>query len=75
LVETAVVEKGNAGTGTVTTTQVTTLAIEDGKGNSSQEVWFNVSQYAGSLLAAAAVAAAGGKKAYDLYQGYNNKKE
>lgn len=59
--------------GMVTTTKVTNLAIEDGKGAQPQEMWLNVTQMTGTLLAAAAVAAAGGKKAYDLYRDFNKK--
>jgi len=59
--------------GTVTTTQVTTLSIGDGKAGQAPDMWFNATQYTSTILAAAAVAAAGGKKAYDLYQGYNKK--
>jgi hypothetical protein len=57
-----------------TVTQVTTLAVEDKKGE-SQEVWFNVTQWTGTVLAAATVAAAGGKKAYDLYRSYNSERK
>jgi len=59
--------------GTITTTQVTTLALEDGQGGQTQEVWFNSTQMTGTILAAITVAAAGGKKAYDLYRDFNKK--
>ncbi|KIW02087.1 uncharacterized protein PV09_06579 [Verruconis gallopava] len=70
--ETALV---NADKKPATTTQASSLSIKDEKGRGQEYVSWNAMQLAGTLMAAATVAAAGGKQAYDLYRRYSEKKE
>ena len=52
------------------TTQVTTLAIEDDKGQ-EQGMWVIGTQMIGTVASVVGMVAVGGKQAYDVYKKYN----